>query len=46
MTPLQYKMDIQQIHTQPKSRFSECDYKWMANLVSLSKKDVMYLFEP
>jgi len=39
-------MTQQQIHTQPKSRFSECDYGWMANLVSLSKKDVMYLFEP
>lgn len=42
---LQNKMITQQIHIQPKSRFSECDYRGMANLVSLSKKGVMYLFK-
>jgi len=43
---LQRKMDTQQIHIWPKSRFSECDYRGMANLVSLSTRGVMYLFKP
>ena len=38
-------MITKQIHIQPKSRFNECDYIEMTNLVSLSKKGVMYLFK-
>ena len=42
---LQNNMITKQIHIQPKLHFSACDYRTMANLESLPKKDVMSLFK-
>jgi len=36
-------MITQQIHKQPMSRFSECDYRWAVILLN-PVKDVLYLF--
>ena len=42
---LQNKMRTKQIHIQPKSRFSECDYRRALNVMPLYKKGAIYLFK-